>query len=61
MLLNQKHRDLGVTPLRKFTETLDGEVLGALSNPSHSAFDVLGNFYGEFVKYGGSDGNTLGT
>lgn len=22
--------------------------------------DVLGNFYGEFVKYGGSDGNSLG-
>lgn len=22
--------------------------------------DILGNFYGEFVKYGGNDGNSLG-
>lgn len=60
VLLNQKHRDLGMTPLRSFVEILDTEVFRVISDPSYSAFDVLGNFYGEFVKYGGSDGNSLG-
>lgn len=60
VLLNQRNRDLGKTPLQHFTEILDHEVFEAVSSPSHSAFDVLGNFYGEFVKYGGSDGNSLG-
>lgn len=59
-LLNQRHRDLGKTPLRYFVEVLDTEVFKIVSDPSYSAFDVLGNFYGEFVKYGGSDGNSLG-
>ncbi|WP_310892283.1 HsdM family class I SAM-dependent methyltransferase [Microbacterium aurantiacum] len=59
-LLNQRHRDLGKTPLRSFVEVLDAEVFKIVSDPSYSAFDVLGNFYGEFVKYGGSDGNSLG-
>lgn len=60
VLLNQRNRDLGKTPLQYFTEILDHEVFEVVSSPSHSAFDVLGNFYGEFVKYGGSDGNSLG-
>ena len=60
VLLNQRNRDLGKTPLRLFTEILDHEVFAVVSNPSYTAFDVLGNFYGEFVKYGGSDGNSLG-
>lgn len=60
VLLNRKNRDLGKTPLQYFTEILDHEVFEVVSSPSHSAFDVLGNFYGEFVKYGGSDGNSLG-
>lgn len=60
VLLNQRNRDLGKTPLQHFTEILDHEVFEVVSSPSHSAFDVLGNFYGEFVKYGGSDGNSLG-
>ena len=60
VLLNKLHRDLGKTPLRHFVEMLDTKVFRAVADPSYTAFDVLGNFYGEFVKYGGSDGNTLG-
>ena len=60
VLLNKRNKDLGKTPLRHFTEILDHDVFEVVSNPSHTAFDVLGNFYGEFVKYGGSDGNSLG-
>lgn len=60
VLLNRRNKDLGKTPLQYFTEILDHDVFEAISDPSYSAFDVLGNFYGEFVKYGGSDGNALG-
>lgn len=60
VLLNQKNSDLGKTPLRHFAEILDRDVFKVVSDPTYSAFDVLGNFYGEFVKYGGSDGNSLG-
>lgn len=60
VLLNQRNRDLGKTPLQHFTEILDHDVFEVVSTKSHSSFDVLGNFYGEFVKYGGSDGNSLG-
>ncbi|WP_394217109.1 class I SAM-dependent DNA methyltransferase [Brachybacterium vulturis] len=57
--LNSPRSDLGgKTPLRVFAETLGSEVLDYVS--STSSFDILGNFYGEFVKYGGSDGNSLG-
>src|SRR5690625_485435 len=54
------NKDLGKTPLRHFAEILDRDVFKVVSDPTYSAFDVLGNFYGEFVKYGGSDGNSLG-
>lgn len=60
VLLNAPHRDLGKTPLRHFVEILNRDVFKVVSDPEYSAFDVLGNFYGEFVKYGGSDGNSLG-
>lgn len=60
ILLNAHNNDLGKTPLRKFAEILDQDVFKVISDPTYSAFDVLGNFYGEFVKYGGSDGNSLG-
>lgn len=61
VLLNRPNRDLGnITPMHRFTEILDKEVLHAVSDPTRSAFDTLGSFYGEFVKYGGSDGNALG-
>lgn len=61
VLLNRLNKDLGnITPMRRFVGVLDHDVIHAVSNPSRTAFDVLGNFYGEFVKYGGSDGNALG-
>ncbi|WP_310889764.1 HsdM family class I SAM-dependent methyltransferase [Clavibacter capsici] len=59
-LLNKRQRDLGKTPMRFIVEILDTEIFKDASDPTRSAFDVLGNFYGEFVKYGGSDGNSLG-
>jgi type I restriction enzyme M protein len=56
--LNKKTGQLGdKTPIRYFAEVLDREVLDQITT---SSFDVLGNFYGEFVRYGGSDGNALG-
>lgn len=60
VLLNKRDKNLGKTPLRHFAEILDHDVFAVVSDPSYTAFDVLGNFYGEFVKYGGSDGNSLG-
>lgn len=60
--LNRTHPSLSDkrtarTPIRHFAEKLGEEVVTQIES---SAFDVLGNFYGEFVKYGGSDGNALG-
>src|SRR5690625_2232340 len=54
------NKDLGKTPLRHFAEILDRDVFKVVSDPTYSAFDVLGNFYGELVKLGGSDGISLG-
>ena len=56
--LNAIHKKLGVTPLKYFSEKLDQKVLHHIV--ANNEFDLLGNFYGEFVKYGGSDGNPLG-
>lgn len=56
--LNEKRKDLGMTPLRYFASILQKNVLDHFKN--NTEFDILGNFYGEFVKYGGSDGNGLG-
>ncbi|HFE9852968.1 TPA: class I SAM-dependent DNA methyltransferase [Enterococcus faecalis] len=56
--LNTMNKNLGVTPLKYFAEKLDKKVLHHIV--ANNEFDVLGNFYGEFVKYGGTDGNSLG-
>ncbi|NPD13365.1 MULTISPECIES: N-6 DNA methylase [unclassified Enterococcus] len=56
--LNEKRKDLGVTPLHYFASILQKDVLDHFKN--NTEFDILGNFYGEFVKYGDSDGNGLG-
>jgi len=56
--LNEKDSRLGKTPLRYFTEFLDNKVKHAIKQ--NSPEDVLGRFYGEFVKYGGGDGQSLG-
>lgn len=57
--LNKRMPELGNnTPLHKFAETLQADVLDHITK--NTSFDILGNFYGEFVRYGGSDGNSLG-
>ena len=57
LTLNRVRDDLGMTPLKYFTIKLNEKLK---KNIKHSDMDVLGNFYGEFVKYGGNDGNSLG-
>lgn len=58
--LNRSHRDLGQSPLKWMAQILKDEVLEAVTDPSMTAFDVLGNFYHEFISYGGGDGSGLG-
>lgn len=58
--LNRSHRDLGESPLKWMTRILKKDVLGIVTDPSMSSFDVLGNFYHEFISYGGGDGSGLG-
>lgn len=56
--LNAKSARLGgKTPVKYFTDKLTTIHHHFQSNTN---FDILGNFYGEFTKYGGSDGNSLG-
>ncbi|UUR83919.1 SAM-dependent methyltransferase [Clostridium perfringens] len=58
-ILNTRRKDLAnKTPLRKFAETLNNDVLHHIVNGSE--YDILGQFYSEFVRYGGSDGSDLG-
>ncbi|MGW9816688.1 HsdM family class I SAM-dependent methyltransferase [Staphylococcus cohnii] len=57
LTLNRVRDDLGMTPLKYFTIKLNEKLK---KNIKHADMDVLGNFYGEFVKYGGNDGNSLG-
>lgn len=56
--LNQIDSKLGKTPLRYFTEFIKDKILTAIK--SNVKEDVLGRFYGEFVKYSGGDGKGLG-
>lgn len=56
--LNTINDNLEMTPLKYFATTLEAEIMGKIK--SNTDFDILGNFYGEFVKYGGNDGNSLG-
>lgn len=56
--LNEKNTTLGVSPLRYFATKLQDKVIHHFKKNTN--YDILGNFYGEFVKYGGSDGNGLG-
>lgn len=59
-VLNRVHKELGLTPLKWFAQILKTDVQKVVTDPSMSSFDVLGNFYHEFISYGGGDGNTLG-
>lgn len=56
--LRDKDSMLAKTPLRYFTEYLHKNVLS--SAISNTAEDVLGRFYGEFIRYSGGDGQSLG-
>ncbi|PFJ18298.1 adenine methyltransferase [Bacillus cereus] len=56
--LNTVNSNLEMTPLKYFATTLEAEIMDKIK--SNTDFDILGNFYGEFVKYGGNDGNPLG-
>ncbi|MGQ4544380.1 HsdM family class I SAM-dependent methyltransferase [Dermabacteraceae bacterium P13088] len=58
--LNRSHRDLGESPLKWMTRILESDVMHVVTDPSMTAFDVLGNFYHEFISYGGGDGSGLG-
>lgn len=44
--------------MRYFAEYLHSNILGAINN--NSPEDVLGRFYGEFIRYSGGDGQSLG-
>ncbi len=46
------------TPLRYFTEYIDKNIVKAIK--ANTSEDILGRFYGEFISYGGGDGQTLG-
>ncbi len=67
-LLNQKDERLKIeisknnylekTPLKYFAEYLKKNILSSVI--TNSTEDVLGRFYGEFIRYSGGDGQTLG-
>lgn len=56
--LTDKDSKLAKTPLKYFTEYLKRNVLSSVIN--NSPEDVLGRFYGEFIRYSGGDGQSLG-
>ena len=56
--LKNKGAELGKTPLKYFTEFLKNNILSTVV--ANSTEDVLGRFYGEFIRYSGGDGQTLG-
>lgn len=58
--LNKKRNDLGnMSPLKYFTQYIDENIFRIMVS-SFSHEDYLGRFYGEFVRYSGGDGQSLG-
>ena len=57
--LNEKNLNLGETPLKFFTKFLDEKLYKSIKY-TRSAEDYLGRFYGEFMRYSGGSGQTLG-
>ena len=57
--LNEVHSALKKTPLRFFTEFLDKKLYKTIKY-SKSTEDYLGRFYGEFMRYSGGSGQSLG-
>ena len=58
-VLNTVHPNLKMTPLKYFADYLNREIYSAIAF-NNSPEDYLGRFYGEFVRYSGGDGQTLG-
>ncbi len=58
-ILNAIRPDLEMTPLKFFAGYLKREIYAAIEMNATSE-DYLGRFYGEFVRYSGGDGQTLG-
>jgi len=57
-ILNQVDERLQKTPLKYFTEYLKKNVYSSVV--ANTKEDVLGRFYGQFIRYSGGDGQTLG-
>ncbi|MBR6422444.1 N-6 DNA methylase [bacterium] len=57
--LNEKNATLGETPLKFFAKFLDEKLYKSIKY-TRSAEDYLGRFYGEFMRYSGGSGQTLG-
>jgi type I restriction-modification system DNA methylase subunit len=57
-ILSQIDSRLQKTPLKYFTEYLQKNILATVK--ANNTEDVLGRFYGEFIRFSGGDGQTLG-
>lgn len=57
--LNEVNDTLGKTPLKFYTEFLYDHVFKNIKY-QQSSEDFIGRFYGEFMRYSGGDGQTLG-
>lgn len=57
-LLNQVDNRLQKTPLKYFTEYLKKNIYASVV--ANTKEDVLGRFYGQFTRYSGGDGQSLG-
>lgn len=57
--LNEINDTLGKTPLKYYTEFLFEQVFKNIKYQKTSE-DFIGRFYGEFMRYSGGDGQTLG-
>ena len=57
-ILSTYNDNLAKTPLKSFAEYIKNNILDAVL--ANTTEDVLGRFYGEFISYGGGDGQTLG-
>jgi len=56
--LSLRKDELGKTPLKYFTEFIKDKIFAYAKE--HSNDDILGQFYGEFIRYSGGDGQSLG-
>ena len=57
--LNEKNPTLGETPLKFFAKFLDDKLYKSIKY-TRTSEDYLGRFYGEFMRYSGGSGQTLG-